>query len=310
VKGAVMIGQLASDTQHNRKTKLNSSFKKRDRALGMLLVMPAILLISAVIIYPLLFNIYLSFFEPSLNPAREDKFIGFGNYIRLLSDLDFYQSLLLTFLYVLITVSASTVVGLIAALMMNRAFLGRKLARALLLLPYVTPVISSVFIWTYMFNGLYGVMNYLLVDLLSVFDVAPLWFDNPVVSLLLVSMFDVWRIFPFALIMLLSALQAIDSDIYEAAAIDGAKPFRVIISLTIPSIVPVLVSVVSLRAIWNFYKFEDVFLLTRQVQIIGVYLYRVAFASHDLGLASAISMVLFVIVITMIFVLSRRKAHD
>ncbi|MBN1519320.1 MAG: sugar ABC transporter permease [Spirochaetales bacterium] len=286
------------------------TLEARNRRLGFIFVLPALVLIGAVILYPVGYNIYLSFWKPALNPAKPDTLVGLGNYARLLSDPEFYASLGVTFAYVAITVAGSTLLGGAAALLMNRRFPGRKLARSALLLSYVSPVISSVFVWIYLFNGLYGMIDYVLVDALKILPVAPQWFDNPALSLVLVCLFDIWRVFPFALIMILSSLQAIDSSVYEAAAIDGAGPWTVFRRITLPEILPVVASVVTLRSIWNFYKFEDVYLLTKQVPLIGVYLYRTAFTVNDLGLASAISVVLFLIIMGAVVALASRNKGE
>ncbi|MBN1242509.1 MAG: sugar ABC transporter permease [Spirochaetales bacterium] len=287
--------------------RIPPSLEAQNRRLGLLFVLPAVALVFAVIIYPVFFNLYLSLWKPALNPAKPDLFVGFGNYARLLADPQFYRSLALTAVYVALTVAGSTLLGGSAALLMNRDFRGRKFARSALLLSYVMPVISSVFVWIYLFNPLYGMVDYALVDLLGLFEVAPQWFDDPVLSLLLVCLFDIWRIFPFALIMILSSLQSIDGAVYEAALIDGARPFRIFRCITLPEILPVVASVVTLRSIWNFYKFEDVYLLTKQVPILGVYLYRTAFTVNDLGLASAISVVMFALVMGIVFVAAARR---
>ncbi|MCF6843535.1 sugar ABC transporter permease, partial [Klebsiella pneumoniae] len=115
------------------------------------------------------------------------------------------------------------VLGLGVAMFFNREFRLRKTARSLVILSYVTPSISLVFAWKYMFNNGYGIVNYLGVDLLHLYDQAPLWFDNPGSSFALVVLFAIWRYFPYAFISFLAILQTIDKSLYEAAEMDGAN---------------------------------------------------------------------------------------
>jgi multiple sugar transport system permease protein len=137
------------------------------------------------------------------------------------------------------------------------------------------------------------------------FKQAPLWFDNPVSSFILVVIFAIWRYFPYAFISFLAILQTIDSSLYEAAEIDGASAWQKFKIVTLPAIMPVLITVITLRSIWLFYMFTDVYLLTNKVDILGIYLYKTAFAFNDLGQAAAISVILFIILF--IVILAARK---
>ncbi|HHX2053382.1 TPA: ABC transporter permease subunit [Escherichia coli] len=196
----------------------------------------------------------------------------------------------MTVWYTTLVVAGSTVLGLAVAMFFNREFRLRKTARSLVLLSYVTPSISLVFAWKYMFNNGYGIVNYLGVDLLHLYEQAPLWFDNPGSSFVLVVLFAIWRYFPYAFISFLAILQTIDKSLYEAAEMDGANAWQRFRIVTLPAIMPVLATVVTLRTIWMFYMFADVYLLTTKVDILGVYLYKTAFAFNDLGKAAAISL--------------------
>ena len=295
-------------TQAYQKSAKNakSSFRKAEARLGILLLLPTLILIGAVVIYPIIYNFYLSFHDVALNPNRPNEFEGFENYLELFQDSSFYQSLGITVLYVFCTVLFSTLVGLGIALLMNKPFRGRKLARSLMLFSYVAPVVGSVYAWQYMFNGLYGVINYFTVDQLHWFQEAPLWFDQPLYAFILVVLFDVWRVFPYSFMMILASLQSIDTSLYEACDVDGAGAWLKFRAVTLPEIMPAIGAIVTLRTIWNFYKFDDIFLFTNQVPTIGVYLYRTAFSSNDYGLASAITIILFVIVFSFVVFLGRK----
>lgn len=282
------------------------TLESEERRLGVLLILPAAILILLVIGYPIVYNIVMSFHKVALNPRKADVYVGFANYTKLFRDRSFYKSLGITVCYVLLTVCGSTGMGLLVALLMNRAFAGRKIARSLLLLSYVAPTVATIYVWKYMVNGLYGVINYLLVDILKVASTSPLWYDNMVLSIILIVIFDIWRVFPYAFLMILAALQAIDGEIYEAADVDGANSFQKFRVITLPAILPTIGAVMTLRTIWNFYKFDDVYLFSKNIPVLGVYLYQTAFATHDMGQASAITIALFIIVFAMVVAFGRK----
>lgn len=264
--------------------------------LAVALLAPSIFLLLLLVAYPMISNIQISFFDQPINPRLSAKFVGLKNYIDILTDSKFYLSLGVTFLYTMLTVVGSTAVGLGIAIFFNRPFKFRKTTRSLIILSYVTPSISLIFSWKYMFNNGYGVVNYIGGDILHLFKEAPLWFDNPVSSFLLVVIFAIWRYFPYAFISFLAILQTIDTTLYEAAEIDGANAWDKFKIVTLPAIMPVLLTVITLRSIWMFYMFTDVYLLTNKVNILGIYLYKTAFAFNDLGKASSISVILFIFI--------------
>ncbi|HAP7655669.1 TPA: sugar ABC transporter permease [Enterococcus faecium] len=285
---------------------MNRPRKHSDLKLAMELLAPSMLLLAVLVLIPMLSNIQISFFDMPLNPNSDAVFIGLSNYLEILSDSEFYRSLGLTVAYTFLVVAGSTALGLAVAILLNRKFRFRKTVRSLILLSYVTPSISLIFAWKYMFNNSYGIVNDLLVDRLQLFNEAPLWFDQPVASFFMVVLFAIWRYYPYAFISFLAILQTVDKTLYEAAEMDGANAWQKFKIVTLPAIKPVLATVIVLRSIWMFYMFTDVYLLTNKVNILGVYLYQTAFAFNDLGKAAAISILLFIIIAAVVL-LSRKK---
>ncbi|EMF0587673.1 sugar ABC transporter permease [Enterococcus faecium] len=285
---------------------MNRPRKHSDLKLAMGLLAPSMLLLAVLVLIPMLSNIQISFFDMPLNPNSDAVFIGLSNYLEILSDSEFYRSLGLTVAYTFLVVAGSTALGLAVAILLNRKFRFRKTVRSLILLSYVTPSISLIFAWKYMFNNSYGIVNDLLVDRLQLFNEAPLWFDQPVASFFMVVLFAIWRYYPYAFISFLAILQTVDKTLYEAAEMDGANVWQKFKIVTLPAIKPVLATVIVLRSIWMFYMFTDVYLLTNKVNILGVYLYQTAFAFNDLGKAAAISILLFIIIAAVVL-LSRKK---
>lgn len=285
---------------------MNRPRKHSDLKLAMGLLAPSMLLLAVLVLIPMLSNIQISFFDMPLNPNLDAVFIGLSNYLEILSDSEFYRSLGLTVAYTFLVVAGSTALGLAVAILLNRKFRFRKTVRSLILLSYVTPSISLIFAWKYIFNNSYGIVNDLLVDRLQLFNEAPLWFDQPVASFFMVVLFAIWRYYPYAFISFLAILQTVDKTLYEAAEMDGANAWQKFKIVTLPAIKPVLATVIVLRSIWMFYMFTDVYLLTNKVNILGVYLYQTAFAFNDLGKAAAISILLFIIIAAVVL-LSRKK---
>lgn len=279
---------------------------KTDTKFAIALFAPSMILLAVLVFFPMLSNIQISFLDLPLNANLKSTFVGLNNYLDILKDPAFYKSLGLTIAYTALVVLGSTALGLAVAIAFNREFKYRGLVRSLIILSYVTPSISLIFAWKYMFNNGYGIINNFLVDKLHLFSEAPLWFDNPGSSFALVVIFAIWRYYPYAFISLLAILQTVDKSLYEAADIDGANFWQKFKIVTLPAIKPVLATVIVLRSIWMFYMFTDVYLLTNKVDILGVYLYKTAFAFNDLGKASAISVILFVI-IAVVILISRKR---
>lgn len=289
-----------------KKKKFN--IEKADRRTAFWFLLPSLVLLLMLVAYPIINNIRISFFDVPINPNLPGEFVGIENYKKALTDNQFFTSLGLSALYTVIVVTGTTVLGLAVAILFNREFKFKRLARSLIILSYVAPAISTVFGWRYILNNIYGIINYWLVDVFGILSQAPLWFDNPRLAFASVTIFAIWRYFPYAFISFLAILQSIDSSLYEAAEIDGANKWQQFLSVTLPSIRPVLVTVVTLRTIWTFYTFDDVYLLTSQVDVMGVYLYKQAFSRNDLGQAAAISVMLF-LVLFVVIVLTRRKVR-
>lgn len=276
------------------------SIAQRESRLGWKLVAPSIGIICLLIIYPILYNIYLSFFEVKL--AGENLFIGIANYERLLKDTAFYGSLLTTFIYLLGSIMGSTLIGLLVALLMNQRFPLRSIVRAIILLPYFAPVISVVFGWQFIFDPVNGIFNHMTVDILNLTDHRYNLIGDPKSALLVVILFDTWKHFPISYLLIISKLQSINRDQYEAAAMDGCGPVSRFFHVTLPEIYFVLGTLVILRLIWNMNKFEEVFLLAPNVRTLPVFTYYTAFTGIiDQGLAASISVVQFLVLSFLIF---------
>ncbi len=264
--------------------------EKAEARLGWKLVSPTIGFIGLLILYPIAFNIYLSFFDVKLNGDKI--FVGLENYSKLLANPDYYASIGTTGIYLLGTVAGTTILGLLVALLMRNPFKGRGIVSAIILVPYFAPVISVVFGWQFLFDPVNGVFNWLMVDVLHLWSARTNLIGNPESAVWVVIIFDIWKHFPIAYMLILSKLQSIPRDQYEAAAIDGYGPVGRFFHVTLPEIYFVLATVVILRLIWNLNRFEDVFLLAPNVETLPVFTYYQAFTGIiDQGLAAATSVI-------------------
>ncbi len=184
--------------------------RKKEMIAGFLLIAPSIMLIVLLIGYPMIYNFMISFHKVPVNPKKSMQFVGFGNFIKTLADPSFYSALMVTLLFTVLVVFLSTAAGLAVAILLNRRFFGKKIIKALMLLPYIVPSVSLIFAWKYMFNNTYGIVNYLFVDVLKMADRAPLWFDRPISAFVLVTLFCVWKFFPYAFMSFYAILQTIE----------------------------------------------------------------------------------------------------
>ncbi len=254
------------------------------------LVAPTILVLSLLILYPLIYNVYLSFFDVQLNGNKI--FVGFENYRKLLSNPDYYAAIGTTSIYLFGTVVGTTVLGLGMALLLRDPFKGRGLVNAAIMLPYVAPVISVVFGWQFLFDPISGVVNYLMVDIFHIWSERANLIGDPDSALWVVIIFDIWKHAPIAYMLILSKLMSISRDQYEAASIDGYGPIGRFFHVTLPELHFVLATVVLLRLIWNLNRFEDVYLLAPNVETLPIFTYYQAFTGViDQGLAAATSVI-------------------
>ena len=276
---------------------------------GWLLVLPALLLLGALTLYPLAYGIWISFFSKhSFFP--EQNFIGLGNYAAVLSDEEFWRALKLGLIYSLSTIALQLALGVAAALLLNEAFVGRGLVRAVAIFPYVIPTVVAVVVWKWLLNNQFGVVNHLL-------GVPVSWMgrDWIMVSLILVS---VWQFFPFVLLAVLARLQTIPPELYDAAKVDGANTFYRFIHITLPQLASVLFVVVLLRSIWMFTKFDTPWLLIQgggaetYIRTLPIYTYLRTFAYYEAGRGSAMAVLMFLLLVVaaaLYFHLWRREEH-
>jgi len=279
--------------------------KRQEMLLGWSLVLPSVLIILALILYPIVYNIYLSFFD--VQPLAANTYIGLENHKNVVLDPGFWNAIFTTVIYVLFTTLGTTIMGLLVALVMNKEFPLRGLVRSLILFPYVAPVISVVFAWQFIFDPVNGIFMDLTYEKLGIFSSRFNLIGSPSTAVWVAIIFSIWKNFPFSYLMILSRLQAIDQNLYEAAEMDGASGWQRFRFITLPEVYFVMGAIVLLRMIWNFNKFEEIFLLTENVRVLSVYTYYKAFVgTMELGQGASLAVIQFLLLIGFILFYIKR----
>ena len=260
-----------------------------------LLVLPSVLLLTLLIIYPALYSIYLSFTNQALTglAALHPRMVGFKNYVRLFNDGGFWNSLLVTFLFVFgSAVVGQFVLGLISAVLLSRRLRLKSFFNSVILLPNAVPEVVAGFMWISM---LAGGDHSTLSRIVSVFGVEPQYWLNTF-PLTMIIIVNTWRGIATAMILLMAGLAAVPNDVYEAAVMDGAKGWQVFRMITLPLIMPTIFLYMLVSTVTTISIFGFVYTLTRggpgsATEILGIYIYNQSFTAYQLGYGSAVAVI-------------------
>ncbi|MDA9865443.1 sugar ABC transporter permease [bacterium] len=217
------------------------------------------------------------------------------NFARVFDGDEFWSVIWVTLFYTVFGTIGALVFGLFAALLLNKSFKGQGILRGLYLFPYVSPIIAVAFAWILLFDPFSGSANALLIQM-GVTNEAINFFGERPLALIMVTVFEIWRYFPLSFLFILARMQSIDTDMYEAADMDGASPFQQFWALSMPQLLGILSVLFLLRFIWTFNKFDDIFLLTggnAGTRTLTVNVYEQAFAISNIGAGAAVAVVIF-----------------
>ena len=292
-----------------------NSLQAREARLAWMLILPTALIVFGLIIFPAIFSVWISFRDvglKNLNDVFNAPFVGLENYRRVFNDFAFkFQGLqswgaaVTSIVYSFSATILTLVIGLIASLLLNRPFRGRGLARAIFLFPYIAPIVSIAFVWRWILDPRpSGVLNDVLMRL-GVIELPKAYLATRGLALLLVIIFEAWRYFPFAMLMILARLQAVDKTLYEAADVDGANTWHKFLYVTLPELRYVMGAIFLLRLIWTFNKFDDIYLLTGGgfgTNVLPVLTYQFSFGSFNFGKGAANAMILLAILVVFLLV--------
>lgn len=276
-------------------------FLSAEKTLIVLTVVPVAVLFAFVNLLPILWAVAAGFHEISAF-SPEWEWVGLENYTELLTDDNFYSALYKSLLFTVGTTGLNLLLGIGFALLVNRTFRGISLVRAILMLPYMVSTAVLGFITLWMANSQFGIINQVLADLGLINEFVP-WFGAPELAMLSVILTNSWKFSIFVTIMVLARLQGIPDGIYEAAKVSGATPYQRFRDITLPNLKGVIFIVILLRGVWNFNKFDILFILTQggpagATTTAPIHAYNIAFLQTSLGEAAAMSTILFVILVS------------
>ena len=275
-----------------------------------LFILPAGIVVATVIVFPWLFTLFMS--VQDYHAGGVMSFAGFDNYRRMFSDDRFIWAILRTFYFTALAVIFPTILGVIAAVCFNRQFPLRGLARTIFILPMMATPVAIALVWTMMFHPQLGVLNYLL----SVVGLPPsTWVYDSATVIPTLVMVETWQWTPLVMLIVLGGLASLPQEPYEAAVLDGANGWQCFRHITLPLVWPFIMVALVLRAVDALKAFDTIFVITgggpgTSSETLNLYLYQQAFSYYDIGYASAIVVVFFVLImaVTLLLMKTRRAA--
>jgi multiple sugar transport system permease protein len=302
------------------KKKRGLTLAQQEARLAYFLLLPTFLVVMLIVIFPVLWNLWLSFKPITLRDLQAGDLLSTANltvrnFERILTGRNFWPILQTTLIYSIFGTILSILLGLIAAMVARDAFPGRQIFRGFLLVPYIAPIVAMAFLWRMIFNAQFGIFNEFTTNVLGWpridFLTQRFWEADLLgasvrwpLALTMVIFFEAWRYFPFAFLFILARLQALPEDLYEAAAVDGAAPSQRFWYITLPQLRPVIATLFLLRFIWTFNKFDDIFLLNGGVagtEVITVRIFDLLFGQFQVGRAAALAVILAVFLGILLF---------
>ena len=264
-----------------------------------LLMLPLLIVMIAIIGWPLIDTVRLSFTDAKL-VGTQGSFVGLDNYVKILSGSNFQRSLLTTFWFAVLSVSAEMVIGVLAALLLNQRFYGRSALRALMILPWALPTVVNATLWRLIYNPEYGALNALLVQI-GMLDSYRSWLGEPGTALASLILADCWKNFPLVALIALAALQAVPRDITAASMVDGAGVWSRFRFVTLPYLAGPLMVALVLRTIEAFKVFDIIWVMTRggpanSTRTLSILVYQEAFSFQRAGSGASLALIVTLLV--------------
>jgi multiple sugar transport system permease protein len=253
-------------------------------------VIPALILLSFVTIYPVIYVFYLSLHRKLLI-FDISRFVWFDNYLFLLRDDRFWNALKNTVYFTAVSVSLELLLGLSIAVLLNRSFRLRGFVRAVVLIPWAIPTVVSARMWEWIYNTDFGILNYIIGSKIN-------WLGSPFLAMNAAIFMDVWKTTPFVAILLMAGLQIIPQELYQAARVDGAGSWAIFKKITLPLLKPVILVVLIFRTLDAFRIFDAIYVLTgggpaNVTETLSIYAYKVLFQTLQFGYGSTLSVMVF-----------------
>ncbi|RKP46552.1 carbohydrate ABC transporter permease [Pararobbsia silviterrae] len=287
----VQVGLPAREASAPRRPAPSRTARMRRAA--WLFVSPAALFFLVLIAFPLVSVLWRSVHFASLTNPTVTGFAGLENYRTILDDDTFWPALRNTTVWTVLSVAGEYLLGIVSAVALAQPLRGRALFRGAIIIPWVIPIVVAGLDWTWMLTPDYGVINLWLVKI-GVLDHARFWLGDMSTALLTVTFVNIWRSFPFYTISLLAALQAVPQELHEAAAIDGAGPVRRFVSITLPHVKTVSLTLIFIHVIWTAINFDFIWVMTEGGPLnasvtVPIMIYRYAMQDYDIGAACALA---------------------
>ena len=284
------------------------------RALPWLLLAPALVATLLLVLVPVGETFWLSLHEVILFRPRSRPFVGLGNYVAVLGDPLFWESLGHSVVWVVVAVTLQFGLGLATALLLNRTFAWRAVARALVIVPWALPSVITGLVWTWMLDFNLGLVNQLGVRW-GLLDQPIAWLARPDTAMAAVILAVVWQGFPFFAVTLLAGLQAIPREHYEAASIDGAGVFASFMNVTLPGLAPVIATALLLRMIWVSNSLDLILVMTgggpgTSTHTLPLYAFLKAWSGANYGYGSAVAVILTVLLLAVVIAYAVRSARE
>ena len=264
-------------------------------------------------VYSIVQGIALSLTDTQLLNPSAGVYVGFRNYADVIASAEFWGSVRVTLAYTFGCVLGSVGLGLGAALILNRSFRGNAIVRSIVIMPWAAPGIAAVMVFVWIFDNQFGVANFLLRGV-GLVDRNLLWRSSPDLALPTVMIVTVWHSFPLCALVLLAAMQSVLGDLYDAARVDGADALNIVKNVTLPSIMPTLVTLSLFMTIWSLRRFDTIWVMTQggpvgRTNTIVIDIYRETFRFFDVGRGATVGVLGLVIagVFTIFYFLSSRR---
>lgn len=262
-----------------------------------LFIFPVLLLLVMLVVYPLSYGVYISFFDTDL--GKNWSFAGFRNYLVIFTQDNFLKNIWVTFKFAFLVVAGHFVIGILLGLALNQKKRGTTVFRTILVLPWLFPDVVIALIFKWLANPMYGLFNSFLLEH-GLIEKQISWLGSTQWAFAVVVLVCIWKGYPMVLVNVLAALQSVSSDILEAARVDGANAVQLLFRIILPAIKPVLATTVILDVVWWFKHYTIVELLTSGgpnsvTSIVSIGIYKEAFQYFKFGRAAAMAVVVFVI---------------
>ena len=289
---------------------------RRESTEGVLLYLPSILIVFGIVFFPMAYALIMSFTGYKVSKPVMN-FIAFNNYSKILGDAGFWNAVGRSLIFTFGSLIPQIVLGLAMAMLLNHPRLRWKtLFRGLAITPWLIPTVAVAIVFRWMFNDIYGIINHAAIKM-NLMDSSFAWLSNSTGAMFVMILANVWRGTPLLLTQFLAGLQGIPGDVYEAAQVDGANAWQRFYQITVPLLLPVLMVSGVLRFIWTFNFYDLPWVLTGGGPVDAttttpIYAYKRAFSSYRMGEGSAITMLLFLIllVFAVIYFYFRKRQDD